>query len=123
MKARSYIPLAVRERVRKRLFLFKAEISNITSKRNCILHYQFCLVLRAITIKSNNDSYDSKAITVPDLGSRDRDVVLVRCTIDLGKPRGSQIWNGVGRGKGRSVYQQPGTKVDRIASRQRRVSK
>jgi hypothetical protein len=62
-------------------------------------------------------------INVPDHGSRDRDVVLVRHTIGSGKPRGSGIWNGEGMGRGRSVYEQPGTKVDGIASRQRRVSK
>jgi hypothetical protein len=62
-------------------------------------------------------------LTVPDNGSRDRDVVLVRRTISLGKPRGSGIWNEAGIGRGRSVYKQPGAKVDGIASRQRRASK
>jgi hypothetical protein len=62
-------------------------------------------------------------VFVPDLGSRDRDVVLVRRTISSGKSRGSGIWNGEGMGKGRSVQEQPGAKVDGIASRQRRVSK
>ncbi len=37
---------------------------------------------------------------VPDPGSRDRDVVLVRAGL-LGKPeRGSGIWNRVGMGRG-----------------------
>jgi hypothetical protein len=66
-------------------------------------------------------------ITVPDHGSRYRDVVLVRRTISLGKPRGvgKLEWggNGEGTGRERSVYEQPGAKVDGIASRQRRVSK
>jgi hypothetical protein len=64
---------------------------------------------------------------VPDHESRDRDVVLVRRTIYLGKPRGvgNLEWGGNGEGlrKGRSVYEQPGAKVDGIASRQRRDSK
>jgi hypothetical protein len=38
-------------------------------------------------------------ISVPDHGSRVRDVVLVRCIICLGKPRGSGIWNGEGMGR------------------------
>jgi hypothetical protein len=62
-------------------------------------------------------------ISVPDLGSRDRNVVLVRHGACWGNPRGPGIWNGEGLRKGRSVYEQLGTKVDRIASRQRRVSK
>ncbi len=54
--------------------------------------------------------------TVPDPGSRDRDVVLVSVGL-LGKPKGGLgIWNRVGMRKGRSVYVQPGTKVDRVAS-------
>jgi hypothetical protein len=69
----------------------------------------------------------SLIVVVPDLGSRDRDVVLVRRTICTGKPRGVRNleWGGNGEGmrRGRSVYEQPGTKVDRIVSRQRRVSK
>ncbi len=66
-------------------------------------------------------SFDS----VPDHGSQDRDVVLVRRTISLGKPRGvgNLEWGEDGEGMGRSVYEQPGARVDRIASRQRRVSK
>jgi hypothetical protein len=52
-------------------------------------------------------------ISVPDHESRDRDVVLVRRTINLGKPQGvgklerGKEWGGMGRG--RSVYEQPGT--------------
>ncbi len=46
---------------------------------------------------------------VPDLGSRDRDVVLVRRTISSGKPQGVRNleWegDGEGMGKGRSVYE------------------
>jgi hypothetical protein len=42
----------------------------------------------------------------------------------LRKPKGgSGIRNGEDLGRGRSVYEQPGTKVDRISSCQRRVSK
>jgi hypothetical protein len=63
----------------------------------------------------------------PGLGSRDHDVVLVGRTISSGKPRGveNSEWggDGEGTGKGRSVQEQPGAKVDRIASRQRRASK
>jgi hypothetical protein len=66
-------------------------------------------------------------VSVPDHGSRDRDVVLVRSTISLGKPQGvgKLEWgeNGEGMGRERSVYEQPGAKVDGIASRQRRDSK
>jgi hypothetical protein len=46
---------------------------------------------------------------VPDLGSRDRDVVLVRRTFSSGKPQGvgNLVWggDGEGMGKGRSVYE------------------
>ncbi len=63
-------------------------------------------------------------LVVPDHGSPDRNVVLVRRTMGSGvNPGGSGIWKGEGMGWGRSVYEQPGTKVDGIASRQRRVSK
>jgi hypothetical protein len=68
-----------------------------------------------------------KTIIVPDHESRDCDVVLVRRTISLGKPRGvgklERGKNGEGMGRERSVYEQPGAKVDRIAPRQRRDSK
>jgi hypothetical protein len=66
-------------------------------------------------------------ITVPEPGSRDRDVVLVSMRF-----AGETQWgvrnlewgeDGEGLRKGRSVYEQPGTKVERVASRQRRVSK
>jgi hypothetical protein len=61
-------------------------------------------------------------IIVPDLGSRIRDVVLVRHMFSSGKPQGVGIleWEGNREGMemGRSVYEQPGTKVDRILSRQ-----
>ncbi len=64
---------------------------------------------------------------VLDHESRDRDVVLVRRTINLGKPRGvgklQGRRNGEGMGRGRSVYEQPGAKVDGIAPRKRRDSK
>ncbi len=59
--------------------------------------------------------------SVPDHESRDHDVVLVKRTISLGKPRGvgklERGRNGEGMGKGRSVYEQPGAKVDGIAPR------
>jgi hypothetical protein len=56
--------------------------------------------------------------TVPDLVSRIRDVVLVRRIFSSGKPQGSGFWNGEGMEMGRSVYEQPGTKVDGILSHQ-----
>jgi hypothetical protein len=61
---------------------------------------------------------------VPDHASRIRDVVLVRRVFSSGNPRGSGIWNrggggdGKGMERGRSAYEQPGTKVDGILSRQ-----
>ncbi len=59
---------------------------------------------------------------VPDLASRIRDVVLVRRIFSSGKPQGvgNLEWGGNGEGmeRGRSVYKQPGTKVDGILSRQ-----
>jgi hypothetical protein len=71
--------------------------------------------------------FEIRVIFVPDLGSQDRDVILVRRRAWWGNPNGggNLEGGGMGRGlrKGRSVYEQPGTKVDRIASRQRRVSK
>ncbi len=56
--------------------------------------------------------------------SRNRNVVSVKRTVDLGCG-GFGMGGGDGEGmrKGRSVYEQPGTKVDRVASHQRRVSK
>jgi hypothetical protein len=64
---------------------------------------------------------------VPDHESQDRDVVLVRRTINLGKPQGvgklERGRKGEGMGRGRSVYEQPGAKVDGIAPRKRRDSK
>ncbi len=66
-------------------------------------------------------------VPVLDHESRDRDVFLVRPTINLGKPRGvgklERRRNREGKGKGRSVYEQPGAKVDGIAPRKRRDSK
>ncbi len=57
-----------------------------------------------------------------DLASRIRDVVLVRRIFSLEKPQGvgNLEWGGNGEGmeRGRSVYEQPGTKVDGILSRQ-----
>ncbi len=55
---------------------------------------------------------------VPDLVSRIRDVVLVRHIFSQENPRGSGFWNGEGMEMGRSVCEQPGTKVDGILSRQ-----
>jgi hypothetical protein len=71
--------------------------------------------------------YVSALIRVPDPGSRDRDVVLASAGL-LGKTKRGvgnleQGGNGERMRKGRSVYEQPGTKVNRVASRQRRVSK
>jgi hypothetical protein len=37
---------------------------------------------------------------VPDHESQDSNVVLVRRTINLGKPRGLRNWNGEGMGRG-----------------------
>jgi hypothetical protein len=60
-------------------------------------------------------------VNVPDLASRIHDVVLVRRIFSSGKPRGVRNfeWGGNGEGmkRGRSVYKQPGTKVDGILSR------
>ncbi len=48
--------------------------------------------------------------------SQVHDVVLMNVCLDLGDPGGSGFWNegymGKGRGMGRSVYKQPGNKVD-----------
>ncbi len=44
--------------------------------------------------------------------SRCRDVVLEGRTIELGEPLGAGKGNGEEMGKGRSVYKQPGTRVD-----------
>ncbi len=64
-------------------------------------------------------------ISVPDHKSQDHDVVLVRRTIHLGKPQGvgKLEWGGNEEGMGRSVYKQPGAKVDGIAPHKRRDSK
>ncbi len=50
--------------------------------------------------------------TVPDHGSWDRNVVLVRHTIGSGKPRGSGFWNGEGEVCLRATWDQGGQ--DRI---------
>jgi hypothetical protein len=39
------------------------------------------------------------SVSVPDLGSRDHDVVLVRHIACWGNPGGSGIWNGEGLGR------------------------
>ncbi len=61
-------------------------------------------------------------IHVLDLVSQLRDVVLVMCTFSSGKPQGVRIleWGVYREGMemGRSVYEQPGTEVDRILSQQ-----
>jgi hypothetical protein len=66
--------------------------------------------------------YLEEILVVPDLGSRIRDVVLVRRIFSPGKPQGVGIleWGGDGEGMemGRSVYEQHGTKVDGILSHQ-----
>ncbi len=58
--------------------------------------------ITTVTSKNRDD-------TVPDLVSRDRDVVLVRRIFSSGKPRGvgNLEWggNGEGMGRGRSVYE------------------
>jgi hypothetical protein len=63
-----------------------------------------------------------RALIVPDLVSRIRDVVLVRRIFSSGKPQGVRNleWGGNGEGmeRGSSVYEQPRTKVDGILSRQ-----
>jgi hypothetical protein len=50
------------------------------------------------------------------------DVVFVSVYLVLGNPRGSGFWNEGCMGRngemGRSVYEQPGTEVDRILSQQ-----
>jgi hypothetical protein len=56
------------------------------------------------------------AFSVLDLVSHICDVVLAGRIFSSGKPQGSGFWNGEGMGMGRSVYEQPGTKVDGILS-------
>jgi hypothetical protein len=55
-------------------------------------------------------------ITVLDLVSQVRDVVLMKVYLDLENSRGSGFWNGgymsKGREMGRAVYEQPGNEVD-----------
>ncbi len=57
-----------------------------------------------------------------DLVSQVRDVVLMNVYLDLGDPGGSGFWTegymGKGREMERSVYEQPGNKVDGILSQQ-----
>jgi hypothetical protein len=60
--------------------------------------------------------YYSFKITVLDLVSQVRDVVLMNVYLDLGNSGGSGFWDGgyMNKGKemGRSVYEQPGNEVD-----------
>ncbi len=61
-------------------------------------------------------------MSVLDLVSQFCDVVLVRRTFSSGKPQGVGIWewggDGEGMEMGKSVYEQPGTKVDGILLQQ-----
>ncbi len=54
--------------------------------------------------------------------SQVRDVILVMCIFSSGKPQGVGILErgayGEGDGMGRSVYELPGTRVDRILLQQ-----
>ncbi len=63
-------------------------------------------------------SYKNDIVLVPDKRSRILEVIIVRRLIYLGT--GNLEWGGNGEGlrKGRSVYEQPGTEVDRILSQQ-----
>ncbi len=58
--------------------------------------------------------------TVLDSVSQSCNVVLVRRAFSSGKPQGVGIleWGGDGMEMGRSVYKQPGTKMDGILSQQ-----
>jgi hypothetical protein len=55
-------------------------------------------------------------LTVLDLVSQVRDVVLMNVYLDLGNSGGSGFWDGgyMNKGKemGRSVYEEPGNEVD-----------
>jgi hypothetical protein len=55
-------------------------------------------------------------LSVLDLVSQVRDVVLMNVYLDLGNPGGSGFWNegymSKGREMGRSVYEIPGNEVD-----------
>jgi hypothetical protein len=57
----------------------------------------------------NSQGESTANIHVPDLVSRDRDVVLVRRILSSGKPQGvgnlEQGGNGEGMERGRSVYE------------------
>jgi hypothetical protein len=80
--------------------------------------------LATIPLLSGLMGFVSRAniLIVPDLVSRIRDVVLVRRIFSSGKPQrvGILEWGGDGEGMemGRSVCEQPGTKVDGILSHQ-----
>ncbi len=108
-------------------------------KNSALANFVFLFIIyscQAICVVKNIISTGSVAqnktglvadLPVPYHESQDRDVILVRRTILLGKPRGVRKleWggNGEGVGGGRSVHEQPGTKVDGIAPRKRRDSK
>ena len=61
-------------------------------------------------------------LLVLDLVTQICNVVLVNVYLGLGNPMGSGFWKGEYMGKGmevgRSVYEQPGTEVDKILSQQ-----
>jgi hypothetical protein len=92
----------------------KAQLLNVTFK---------CwdsLFVVAFLFISNMTEFLYSAVLVPDHekpGSRCRLSKVHNWPVVLG------IWNGEGMGRWRSVQERPGAKVDRIASRQRRVSK
>ncbi len=59
---------------------------------------------------------EAGVLTVLDLVSQVRDVVLMSVYLDLGNPGGSGFWDGgymrKGREMGSLVYEQPGNEVD-----------
>ncbi len=95
--------------------------SNIDNSKSQIFTLNFNLLVNA---QSNIGVQQKGTVIVPDHESRDHDVVLVRLTIHLGNPLGvgKMEWGGNGEetGRGRSVYEQPGTKVDGFTPRKRR---
>jgi hypothetical protein len=66
-------------------------------------------------IRSQTHTYFS-TLGVCELMGRVRNVVLIECTLDLGKPKKGRDfgWEGTlaGNEQGELVYKQPGTEVD-----------
>ncbi len=95
----------------------KINIKNLDKKDN--IENDNKIIIIKVILKIKHKNYNNNCSGPCKLDSR---CVLVRRIFSSGKPQGVGIleWGGDGEGMemGRSVYEQPGTKVDGILSHQ-----